>query len=79
MKGAHKDRRDRTEQEQIRKRRHNMFKRMGEFRERYGMRFWVTTQMPNGRIYTYVTDPEQSIPTEEDIVRFPGPVTFTSN
>jgi hypothetical protein len=60
---------DRTQQEQIRKRRHNLFRRLKEFNDRYDIRIWMTMQMPSGRIYTFNTNPELSIPTEEDIVR----------
>jgi hypothetical protein len=59
---------NRTQQEQIRKRRHNLFRRLKEFNDRYDIDIWMTMKMPSGRIYTFTTDPETGIPTEEEIV-----------
>ncbi|KAK6810858.1 hypothetical protein RU639_013585 [Aspergillus parasiticus] len=57
---------DRTLQEQVRKRRHNLFKRLKEFNERYEIEIWLTMRMPTGRIYTFVTTKEP-VPSEEEI------------
>ncbi|ODM18134.1 hypothetical protein SI65_06005 [Aspergillus cristatus] len=58
---------DRTTQEQIRKRRHNLFKRLKEFNDRYEIDIWLTMRMPSGRIYTFATDPNEPIPSDEEI------------
>lgn len=60
---------DRTQQEQIRKRRHNLFKRLGEFHDRYNMEICITMKMPSNRIYIFSTYPDGHIPTEEEMVR----------
>lgn len=59
---------DRTTQEQIRKRRHNLFKRLKEFNDRYEIDIWLTMRMPSGRIYTFATDPNESVPSDEEMV-----------
>lgn len=59
---------DRTLQEQIRKRRHNLFKRFTEFNTRYGIEIWHTMQMPTGRLYKFDTGKPQ--PTEAEVVSF---------
>lgn len=59
---------DRTQQEQIRKRRKNLLKRLDEFVRRYKMRIWMTMEMPSGRIYTYRSNPDEAAPTDEEIV-----------
>ncbi|KAI2839625.1 hypothetical protein CBS11350_7456 [Aspergillus niger] len=61
---------DRTTQEQIRKRRHNLFKRLKEFNDRYDIEIWLTMRMPSGRIYIFATDPNKQAPSEEEIVSF---------
>ncbi|KAH8691811.1 hypothetical protein BGW36DRAFT_303791 [Talaromyces proteolyticus] len=58
---------DRTQQEKIRKRRHNLFKRIKEFQDRYEIETWVTMRMPTGRIYMFSTNPDEHAPTEEEI------------
>jgi hypothetical protein len=59
---------DRTTQEQIRKRRHNLFRRLKEFNDRYDIEIWLTMRMPSGRIYIFATDPNIPAPSEEEIV-----------
>lgn len=59
---------DRTTQEQIRKRRHNLFKRLKEFNDRYEIEIWLTMRMPSGRIYIFATDPNEPVPTDENTV-----------
>jgi hypothetical protein len=61
---------DRTTQEQIRKRRHNLFRRLKEFNDRYDIEIWLTMRMPSGRIYIFATDPNIPAPSEEEIVSF---------
>ncbi|EED22721.1 hypothetical protein TSTA_062090 [Talaromyces stipitatus ATCC 10500] len=73
-KGERKGKADRTQQEQIRKRRHNLFKRLKEFNDRYDISIWLTMEMPSGRIYTFNTNPERRIPTEEEITANKLPV-----
>ncbi|KAI9041055.1 uncharacterized protein KD926_007472 [Aspergillus affinis] len=58
---------DRTQQELIRKRRHNLFKRLKEFNDRYEIEIWLTMRMPSGRIYIFATDPNEPVPSEEQI------------
>lgn len=58
---------DRTRQEQIRKRRHNLFKRIKEFNDRYQIETWLVMRMPSGWIYTFNTNDEKA-PTEEELV-----------
>lgn len=64
---SHKGRVDRTQQEQVRKRRHNLFKRLQEFKDRYGIDSWITMQMPSGRVYIMETT-DNAAPTQEEIV-----------
>ena len=59
---------DRTTQEQIRKRRHNLFKRLKEFNDRYEIEIWLTMRMPSGRIYIFATDPNEPVPSDEKMV-----------
>lgn len=59
---------DRTTQEQIRKRRHNLFKRLKEFNDRYEIEIWLTMRMPSGRIYIFATDPDEPVPSNEEMV-----------
>lgn len=59
---------DRTTQEKIRKRRHNLFKRLTEFNERYDIDTWIIMRMPSGRIYKFATDPSEPMPSDADIV-----------
>lgn len=59
---------DRTQQEQIRKRRHNLFRRLKEFNDRYEIEIWLTMRMPSGRIYIFATDPDVPIPSEDEVV-----------
>lgn len=61
---------DRTTQEQIRKRRHNLFKRLKEFNDRYEIEIWLTMRMPSGRIYTFATNPNEPVPSDEEIVSY---------
>ncbi|KAF4225965.1 hypothetical protein CNMCM8980_006233 [Aspergillus fumigatiaffinis] len=65
---------DRTAQEKIRKRRHNLFKRLKEFNDRYDIEIWLTMRMPSGRIYIFATDPNQPAPSEEEIREHKVPV-----
>ncbi|KAL4732818.1 hypothetical protein BDV11DRAFT_176324 [Aspergillus similis] len=58
---------DRATQELIRKRRHNLFKRLKEFNDRYEIDIWLTMRMPSGRIYVFATKPEEPVPSEEEI------------
>ncbi|KAJ5198753.1 uncharacterized protein N7498_007870 [Penicillium cinerascens] len=58
---------DRAQQEQIRKRRHNLFKRLKEFNDRYGIDIWMTMQMPSGWVYTFATKDEGARPGEADL------------
>ncbi|RDH26468.1 hypothetical protein BDQ94DRAFT_176358 [Aspergillus welwitschiae] len=53
---------DRNTQEQIRKRRHNLFKRIKEFHDRYGIETWCTMRMPSGRLYVFNTNPDEPSP-----------------
>jgi len=62
------NRSDRTRQEQIRKRRHNLFKRIKEFNDRYQIESWYIMRMPSGWIYIFNTSDEKA-PTEEELVR----------
>ncbi|KAJ5588746.1 hypothetical protein N7537_011424 [Penicillium hordei] len=64
---------DRAQQEQIRKRRHNLFKRLKEFNDRYDMDIWLTMRMPSGSVYTFYTKEDEAPPNEADlqIQRFP--------
>lgn len=60
---------DRNTQEQIRKRRHNLFKRIKEFHDRYGIETWCTMRMPSGRLYVFNTNPDEpSPPTGETVI-----------
>ncbi|QKX62531.1 uncharacterized protein TRUGW13939_09692 [Talaromyces rugulosus] len=63
-----------TQPEQIRKRRHNLFKRLAEFNDRYGMDIWMIMKTPNGRIYTFYTNPDEHVPTEEEMIENKQPV-----
>ncbi|KAF4241530.1 hypothetical protein CNMCM8980_000889 [Aspergillus fumigatiaffinis] len=65
---------DRTTQEQIRKRRHNLFRRLKEFNDRYDIEIWLTMRMPSGRIYIFATDPNIPAPSEEEIRQHNFPV-----
>jgi hypothetical protein len=67
-KNPYKGKGDRTQQEQVRKRRHNLFKRLVEFKERYEIDSWIIMKMPSGRIYTFQST-DESMPTHDDIVR----------
>ncbi|KAL5366289.1 hypothetical protein BJX96DRAFT_30893 [Aspergillus floccosus] len=78
LKKAYRGQWDRTLQEQIRKRRHNLFKRLKEFNDRYGIEIWMTMRMPSGRIYTFATDPSQTMPSEEEIRALNVPVVHKS-
>ncbi|CAI7582950.1 unnamed protein product [Penicillium pancosmium] len=64
---------DRTRQEQIRKRRHNLFKRIKEFNDRYQIETWLVMRMPSGWIYTFNTNDEKA-PTEEELAESKKPV-----
>lgn len=68
MAKATSNRSDRTQKEQIRKRRHNLFKRIDEFNRRYDIDSWYTMRMPSGWIYVFNTTDEKA-PTEEELVR----------
>jgi hypothetical protein len=59
---------DRATQELIRKRRHNLFKRLKEFNDRYEIDIWLTMRMPSGRIYVFATKPDEPVPSEEESV-----------
>ncbi|KAL3469003.1 hypothetical protein BJX99DRAFT_265614 [Aspergillus californicus] len=58
---------DRAAQELIRKRRHNLFKRLKEFNDRYEIDIWLTMRMPSGRIYTFATNPGEPAPSDEEL------------
>ncbi|GMG38964.1 unnamed protein product [Aspergillus oryzae] len=62
IKKAYRVQGDRTTQEQIRKRRHNLFKRLKEFNDRYEIDIWLTMRMPSGRIYIFATNPDEPVP-----------------
>ncbi|KAL3482759.1 hypothetical protein BJX62DRAFT_245565 [Aspergillus germanicus] len=59
--------RNRVQQEQIRKRRNNLFRRHNDFWRLYAIRRW-TTLMPNGRTYTYRSHPHLSAPIDREMV-----------
>lgn len=59
---------DQTTQEQIHKRRHNLFKWLKEFNDQYEIEIWLTMRMPSGRIYIFATDPNEPVPTDENMV-----------
>ncbi|KAJ5588762.1 hypothetical protein N7537_011440 [Penicillium hordei] len=54
----------RREQELIRKRRHNLFKRLTEFNGRYKIDIWMAMRMPSRRIYTFTTEEDAVWPKE---------------
>lgn len=58
----------RVKQEQLRKRRNNLLRRHNDFWRLYSIRSWVVLEMPNGRIYTYSSQPDIPAPTMQDIV-----------
>jgi hypothetical protein len=68
LKKTYRTQGDRNQQEQIRKRRHNLFKRLKEFNDRYEIEIWLTMRMPSGRIYIFATDPNEPVPSDEQIV-----------
>ena len=59
--------RRRREPEYVNKRRENLFKRLYEFKERYGMRSWLILETKDGRYYTFNTEREPA-PSEAVIV-----------
>lgn len=54
-------------QEKIRRRRHNLFKRLKEFNDRYDIDIWMTMKMPSDWIYTFSTTDEDA-PSGEVLV-----------
>lgn len=65
-----------VKQEQLRKRRNNLLRRHNDFWRLYSIRSWVVLEMPNGRIYTYSSQPDIPAPTMQEIV---GHFQCTSN
>lgn len=59
----------RVKREQLRKRLKNLLRRHNDFWRLYSIRSWVVMEMPNGRLYTYYSHPDISVPTRQDIVR----------
>lgn len=59
----------RVKQEQLRKRRNNLLRRHNDFWRLYSIRSWLIMEMPNGRLYTYRSNPEMVAPTEDEMVR----------
>lgn len=59
----------RVKQEQLRKRRNNLLRRHNDFWRLYSIRSWLIMEMPNGRIYTYRSNPEMEAPTDDEMVR----------
>ncbi|KAI2886539.1 transcriptional regulator family: MADS-box [Aspergillus niger] len=57
---------DRNRAELIRKRRKNLFKRLYEFNDLYGIKIWCVMQMPTGRIYDVKTNPDEPMPSAEE-------------
>ncbi|CAI7624685.1 unnamed protein product [Penicillium manginii] len=57
----------RVKQEQLRKRRNNLLRRHNDFWRLYSIRSWLIMEMPNGRIYTYRSNPEIVAPTENEM------------
>ncbi|KAJ5100805.1 hypothetical protein N7456_006857 [Penicillium angulare] len=64
----------RVKQEQLRKRRNNLLRRHNDFWRLYAIRSWLTMEMPNGRVYTYHSHPNLSIPTGNRMVSRSQPV-----
>ncbi|KAI2885146.1 hypothetical protein CBS63078_11281 [Aspergillus niger] len=58
----------RVKQEQLRKRRNNLLRRINDFWRLYAIRSWVILEMPNRRIYTYQSHPHLPAPTAEELV-----------
>ncbi|OJZ79693.1 hypothetical protein ASPFODRAFT_54820, partial [Aspergillus luchuensis CBS 106.47] len=65
--------RNRVKQEQIRKRRNNLFRRHNDFWRLYAIRSWTILGMPNSRIYTYRSHPQIPLPTGREIVSWERP------
>lgn len=59
----------RAKREQLRKRIKNVLKRHDEFWRLYSIRTWLKMETPNGRVYTYHSNPELPEPTKEYMVR----------
>lgn len=59
---------DRKACELLRKRRNNLVRRHDEFAKRYQMKIWLVMIMPNGRLYTYRSNPDEPAPTDAEIV-----------
>ncbi|CAG7932670.1 unnamed protein product [Penicillium olsonii] len=57
----------RVKREQLRKRLKNLLRRHNDFWRLYFIRSWVVMEMPNGRLYTYYSHPDISVPTRQDI------------
>ncbi|KAL3262693.1 hypothetical protein ABHI18_002519, partial [Aspergillus niger] len=64
----------RVKQEQLRKRRNNLLRRINDFWRLYAIRSWVILEMPNRRIYTYHSHPHLPAPTAEQLDEWPEPV-----
>ncbi|KAI2813551.1 hypothetical protein CBS115989_9363 [Aspergillus niger] len=58
----------RVKQEQLRKRRNNLLRRINDFWLLYAIRSWVILEMPNRQIYTYQSHPYLPAPTAKELV-----------
>ncbi|KAH1971678.1 hypothetical protein KXV98_005363, partial [Aspergillus fumigatus] len=61
-------------QEQLRKRRNNLIRRVNDFWQLYSIRSWLILEMPNGRLYTYQSHPGLPAPTTAEMREWPQPV-----
>lgn len=60
----------RVKQEQLRKRRNNLIRRVNDFWQLYSIRSWLILEMPNGRLYTYQSHPGLPAPTTAEMVSY---------
>jgi hypothetical protein len=60
----------RVKQEQLRKRRNNLIRRVNDFWRLYSIRSWLILEMPNRRLYTYQSHPGLPAPTAEEMVSY---------
>lgn len=60
----------RVKQEQLRKRRNNLIRRVNDFWQLYSIRSWLILEMPNGRLYTYQSQPGLPAPTAAEMVSY---------
>ncbi|RDH17160.1 hypothetical protein CAN33_003090 [Aspergillus niger] len=64
----------RVKQEQLRKRRNNLLRRINDFWLLYAIRSWVILEMPNRQIYTYQSHPYLPAPTAKELEDWSQPV-----